>query len=468
MADLRELIKTWRGPTGAPAHVTGPEWNGFRDARTRCADELERALDAQPAPAGDVPMPKLGVADADGKPFAYWPHQLRTYGDARAAAAGAKVPDHVRRQVGRIDQWRLCMSHNESYFGEPAGLLKSVVTELAHAVDPIYPEPKANPEPLAGVVLHLSDGRTLAAAPQPAAVKESLTVAQCWCETCRPQTIADMRFIVCPDCGNKRCPKANDHRNACTNSNAAGQPGSSWEHVKPITPQPAAKAGEGDEAVCPHCERLTAIRNCQACGCDFTLPKPADGGAVVSEEEPSLLDLIAIRVEVMANKYDSEGLRAIAADARRLAIASRTAGSGEAVATVLKDSLEWTRGPIAFYRDHPPGTKLYAGAAPAVATNIVGWLYEDQLPEGYPYDAMFPHSKVDGVRMFPVFAPAVDAEALVIEPTQCGCHPETCCGGDYRLRIGSTEITTGTKQQLCEIAAALGRLSGAKEQDQKS
>ena len=41
----------------------------------------------------------------------------------------------------------------------------------------------------------------------------------------------DMRFVVCPDCGNKRCPKANDHNNACTDSNAVGQRGSSWEHV---------------------------------------------------------------------------------------------------------------------------------------------------------------------------------------------------------------------------------------------
>jgi hypothetical protein len=34
------------------------------------------------------------------------------------------------------------------------------------------------------------------------------------------------RMIVCPLCGNKRCPHASDHRNACTNSNESGQPGS--------------------------------------------------------------------------------------------------------------------------------------------------------------------------------------------------------------------------------------------------
>jgi len=30
------------------------------------------------------------------------------------------------------------------------------------------------------------------------------------------------------------------------------------------------------------------------------------------------------------------------------------------------------------------------------------WHYKDELPEDYPYDKMFPHSKIiDGVRMFP-------------------------------------------------------------------
>ncbi|HHF9036344.1 TPA: hypothetical protein ACPT59_003690 [Klebsiella pneumoniae] len=48
----------------------------------------------------------------------------------------------------------------------------------------------------------------------------------CWCLTCRPVTLNDMRFVVCPDCGNKRCPRANDHRDACTGSNEPGQEGS--------------------------------------------------------------------------------------------------------------------------------------------------------------------------------------------------------------------------------------------------
>ena len=53
-------------------------------------------------------------------------------------------------------------------------------------------------------------------------------VVDCWCRTCRPISLSDMRFVVCPDCGNKRCPRANDHRHACTNSNEPGQPGSAY------------------------------------------------------------------------------------------------------------------------------------------------------------------------------------------------------------------------------------------------
>lgn len=41
------------------------------------------------------------------------------------------------------------------------------------------------------------------------------------------------RMILCPTCGNKRCPHATDHRHACTGSNAPGQPGSAYAECKP-------------------------------------------------------------------------------------------------------------------------------------------------------------------------------------------------------------------------------------------
>ncbi len=60
----------------------------------------------------------------------------------------------------------------------------------------------------------------------------------CDCEACfscledkkdeRGFPIVMRKMIVCPECGNKRCPKATDHRNDCTNSNEPGQLGSRY------------------------------------------------------------------------------------------------------------------------------------------------------------------------------------------------------------------------------------------------
>lgn len=75
----------------------------------------------------------------------------------------------------------------------------------------------------------------------------------CWCLTCRPVVLNDMRFVVCPDCGNKRCPRANDHRNACTGSNEPGQEGSAY----PDTPQsPCSKPATVPGKWIPVSERM--------------------------------------------------------------------------------------------------------------------------------------------------------------------------------------------------------------------
>ena len=78
------------------------------------------------------------------------------------------------------------------------------------------------------------------------AERDALNAPDCWCRTCRPVTISDMRFVVCPECGNKRCPHANDHRNACTGSNEPGQEGSAY---------PAAPQQEVTQAVAKGMER---------------------------------------------------------------------------------------------------------------------------------------------------------------------------------------------------------------------
>lgn len=50
----------------------------------------------------------------------------------------------------------------------------------------------------------------------------------CGCHACRPITFGDMRMVLCPTCGNKRCPHANNHQNDCTGSNQPGQAGSAY------------------------------------------------------------------------------------------------------------------------------------------------------------------------------------------------------------------------------------------------
>ena len=61
---------------------------------------------------------------------------------------------------------------------------------------------------------------------------------RCSCHTCWPIAADDpaSTFMrLCPACGNKRCPKANDHRHACTGSNEPGQPGSAYQLTGGIT-----------------------------------------------------------------------------------------------------------------------------------------------------------------------------------------------------------------------------------------
>lgn len=58
----------------------------------------------------------------------------------------------------------------------------------------------------------------------------------CYCYNCNVGRLDESgrlpyvatRMIVCPICGNKRCPLATDHTLHCTNSNDPGQPGSRY------------------------------------------------------------------------------------------------------------------------------------------------------------------------------------------------------------------------------------------------
>jgi hypothetical protein len=58
-------------------------------------------------------------------------------------------------------------------------------------------------------------------------------MSECWCHHCHQGEIvygwmaySSSRMILCPTCGNKRCPHATHHEHPCTGSNDAGQHGS--------------------------------------------------------------------------------------------------------------------------------------------------------------------------------------------------------------------------------------------------
>lgn len=58
--------------------------------------------------------------------------------------------------------------------------------------------------------------------------KMSRIIGECCCHKClgtKPEKIG-MYMVVCPTCGNKRCPNASDHNLPCTGSNEPGQLGS--------------------------------------------------------------------------------------------------------------------------------------------------------------------------------------------------------------------------------------------------
>ena len=57
--------------------------------------------------------------------------------------------------------------------------------------------------------------------------------------------VTSQRMIVCSDCGNKRCPKASNHRHKCTGSNEVGQYGSIYTAPRELSDEEIYKlAGE--------------------------------------------------------------------------------------------------------------------------------------------------------------------------------------------------------------------------------
>lgn len=60
--------------------------------------------------------------------------------------------------------------------------------------------------------------------------KESVAKPSCYCYNCNKDhyKLGLTHMIVCPKCGNKRCPQATDHNLNCSNSNDPNQAGSRY------------------------------------------------------------------------------------------------------------------------------------------------------------------------------------------------------------------------------------------------
>jgi hypothetical protein len=103
-------------------------------------------------------------------------------------------------------------------------VLRAIVRSVGtSASDPVTPSEYV----IAGYIAALAANGT---APSPTAREPAQALPQggeaadCQCASCSPNKLGGpMRMILCPRCGNKRCPHAADHQNTCTNSNEPGQ-----------------------------------------------------------------------------------------------------------------------------------------------------------------------------------------------------------------------------------------------------
>ena len=83
---------------------------------------------------------------------------------------------------------------------------------------------------------------------------------QCRCRACLALLAEPVvQFTVCPKCGNKRCPKADNHRNACTGSNEPGQ----VAQAEPVSDPRPCTCHPDDSPPVP-CARQYALNECRA------------------------------------------------------------------------------------------------------------------------------------------------------------------------------------------------------------
>lgn len=88
--------------------------------------------------------------------------------------------------------------------------------------------------------------------------------AKCWCTTCRPITMDDMRFVVCPNCGDKRCVHASNHEAPCAKADIYAHN----SFVERMGFSQHAALAKKDAAIKELREALQGILNARAIGMD--------------------------------------------------------------------------------------------------------------------------------------------------------------------------------------------------------
>ncbi len=137
-------------------------------------------------------------------------HTLAERDEAHAAGRAAGLREAAEACDAQAESWP---ESPESWFADP-GMRHEAVTRRAHR----------NEAKSCAAKIRRALAPPAAETP-PAGVGHALSLGVC-CAACYRDGKHSAPFrpmILCPKCGNKRCPRADSHANACTNSNEPGQ-----------------------------------------------------------------------------------------------------------------------------------------------------------------------------------------------------------------------------------------------------
>lgn len=170
--------------------------------------------------------------------------------DTHATAFGRACIGHVHKRVlQRIDEYIANIKTKPMLLNEAVSLAGlqlalAVEFEMEDAVEKIE---KVDVDQAVGVDLGATEvascnqeSQTMSTTPertgQPFATLGSTGQGmRCWCERCRPVTIDDMRMVICPSCGDKRCVHARDHEAPCAKDDLFAH--NAWVEKHLVLPQ---------------------------------------------------------------------------------------------------------------------------------------------------------------------------------------------------------------------------------------